>query len=534
MNTEQRQWIDEHSVYYGDIHNHSGISYGHGKLEDALTNGRTQLDFCSVTGHYSWPDMGNRTMAPEVAAYHHEGFEKFRKNRGAYMEMLRSFEKPESFIPFVSFEIHSFEHGDYTILAKDFPEKWPDPLSSSELAQLIAASRPESGFILVPHHIGYKTGFRGINWNTFNEKASPLVEIVSMHGGAESHETSARYLHTMGPRDMGNTMQGGLAAGHHFGVTGSTDHHNSFPGSYGYGRTGVWSRNCSREALWEAFIHRRTFALTGDRMELALFVNDAPVGSICSSPYAGKRAVTAAVTGGFALERVELVKNNAVIYTKQYPSLYPSFSGNNEQPFSTGPGGTAITGKVPLQFGWGEKGVKAAWEGTLRILDGTLLSPEPRFRGQDLVDPLDGNDLEAASENPAFSWDRDHSLVSFSFVTRGNSTASTDNTQQISLEIEGTAATVIAADISVIQKGKKVSKSFQFPLRDLPQPVSAYVDGFISPAVLCGAFMPAVSYTDEFTYTDEEHSSRTEDWYYLRVLQRNGQAGWTSPIWVSR
>ncbi len=47
-------------AYYGDLHNHCGISYGHGSLEDALLNAREQLDFCSVTGHALWPDMPPR------------------------------------------------------------------------------------------------------------------------------------------------------------------------------------------------------------------------------------------------------------------------------------------------------------------------------------------------------------------------------------------------------------------------------------------------------------------------------------------
>ena len=40
--------------------------------------------------------------------------------------------------------------------------------------------------MLTPHHIGYRQGYRGINWNTFDETVSPVVEIVSMHGCAES------------------------------------------------------------------------------------------------------------------------------------------------------------------------------------------------------------------------------------------------------------------------------------------------------------------------------------------------------------
>ena len=48
---------DGMNPYFGDLHNHCAISYGHGPLAAALANAREQLDFCSITGHAHWPDM---------------------------------------------------------------------------------------------------------------------------------------------------------------------------------------------------------------------------------------------------------------------------------------------------------------------------------------------------------------------------------------------------------------------------------------------------------------------------------------------
>ena len=45
------------NIYYGDLHNHGSISYGHGSIEEAFLNAKEQLDFCSVIGHALWPDM---------------------------------------------------------------------------------------------------------------------------------------------------------------------------------------------------------------------------------------------------------------------------------------------------------------------------------------------------------------------------------------------------------------------------------------------------------------------------------------------
>src|SRR5690606_14052229 len=89
---------------------------------------------------------------------------------------------------------------------------------------------------LLPHHIGYRQGYRGINWATYTPEFSPVVEIMSMHGASESADAPYPYLHTMGPRNWQSTWQYGLAQGNVVGVMGSTDHHSGHPGSYGHGR----------------------------------------------------------------------------------------------------------------------------------------------------------------------------------------------------------------------------------------------------------------------------------------------------------
>lgn len=117
--------------------------------------------------------------------------------------------------------------------------------------------------LCTPHHIGYKTGYIGIDWNHFNSSVSPVVEIISMHGCAESFVARHKYLHTMGPRSGENTYQGGFAHGLHFGVVGSTDHHNAAPGSYGVGRTVLYALDVSREGIWRAIRTRMTAAASG-------------------------------------------------------------------------------------------------------------------------------------------------------------------------------------------------------------------------------------------------------------------------------
>ena len=39
------------NTYFGDLHNHCGITYGFGSLENAIKRAKSQLDFCAFTGH---------------------------------------------------------------------------------------------------------------------------------------------------------------------------------------------------------------------------------------------------------------------------------------------------------------------------------------------------------------------------------------------------------------------------------------------------------------------------------------------------
>ena len=74
-------------LYWGDLHSHCSISYGHGTAEQALMRAAGQLDFCSITGHAFWPDMPtDRNVYGEIIDYHHEGFATLSKN---WSELLR-------------------------------------------------------------------------------------------------------------------------------------------------------------------------------------------------------------------------------------------------------------------------------------------------------------------------------------------------------------------------------------------------------------------------------------------------------------
>ena len=36
--------------------------------------------------------------------------------------------------------------------------------------------------IAIPHHIGYRAGYRGIDWSEYRADGSPFVEVFSLYG----------------------------------------------------------------------------------------------------------------------------------------------------------------------------------------------------------------------------------------------------------------------------------------------------------------------------------------------------------------
>ena len=501
---------EDYTAYYGDIHNHCGISYGHGTLEDALTNAQLQLDFCSVTGHGHWPDMpqGEERLAGLVE-YHETGFAKLRRHWDAVRQTTETYHVPDEFVTFLSYEWHCMRSGDHTIVYK---RSEGNIIPAETLADLKAtlAQHQRRGIeaIVMPHHISYHTGYRGINWSDFTQNFSPIVELVSMHGCGESDDAPYPPLHTMGPRDFQSTAQYGLALGHIFGFVGNTDHHSAHPGSYGCGRTGVWAESLSRDSIWRAIQARRTYALTGDRIGLQFSVNGNPMGSMVPEP-SPERSIEVHVAGGAPIDYVEIVKNNRPIHRMS----------------ATDVASTEIEGrlrtKLYLEVGWG-KPVEQLWDVHLRLSAGEIIDIEPRFRGEYVVAPKEDD----AGEYQYTSWSRDEERgVRFRTLTRGNPTVLTNASQGISLDVEMPMDGNVTATIN----GKTVSRS----LRELVAGSHAgYVGGFVSGAYRFHRAPRPEECKWDLSFQDLAGDTGQRDFYYVRVCQKNGQWAWSSPVWI--
>ena len=493
-------------LYYGDIHNHCALSYGKGRLDEALHNARLQLDFVSVTLHGHWDDMPRGDPRLDyLVEYHQRGFERAAAAWSDYLGAMEAANSEGQFVAFPSFEWHSMRDGDHCVYFRDAAT--PEIFRAAHLEELRERLRrhPHPS-LLIPHHIGYKQGFRGINWSSFSGELSPVVEIMSFHGASEATDAAPAYLHAMGPRDRRSTVQYGLEQGQIFGFIGSSDDHSAHPGNYGYGLAAVWAEDLTREAIWDAICRRRTFALTGDRIGLQFALNGSPMGAVL--PYSYERNIDVAVDASATIDTIDILRNNRVIHREAIsPGIYDG----------TGPC------KLRLELGWGERESLTDWDVELSVEGGELLGVEPHLRGKDIAMP----DLE---EGDSCVWSdlliRDDGTLHLRTRSPRNATVRSAATQAVTLHIDGRPQTMVNARINGV--------AVALPLTELARGArSFYTGSFVAPAFLFHKAVPRRDWQRQVTLTDESDGT-SRDWYYARVRQRNGQWAWSSPIWVDR
>lgn len=487
---------------YGDIHNHCDLSYGHGRFADALARAAQQLDFVSITGHADWPDMPvDDPSVAHIVDFHVKGFARLRAGWAGHYAGLAAADA-DGFTVFPGYEIHSAEHGDYTIVYADLSAE-PLHLARTPAALKAALTAAMPGRALAfPHHIGYRQGARGINWATFDPALSPFVEMLSMHGCAEASETDRGYLHSMGPVDGHSTMAWGLAQGHIFGIVGNTDHHSAHPGSYGHGRMAVYAAARDRAAIWQGLMARRTNALTGDAIHLLTAVGDTIQGGIVA-PQAQAQLRIEAVGGGF-IDAIDVLRNGR-LFARLSPQLAPA------------PIGAADETLLHLELGWGARGSCHRWEGRITLDGGEILAVEPRFRGAEVVSPLEGDD----AGHPLPELCAADGGLTFAVTAEANPNNATPATQGLMLRCALAPGATIRAELN--------GRHLDIPAARLREgALSGNLGPIDSPAY---RFHPLPQPADwQWAGTLPLGRLEAGENVYVRLRQAGGQMAWASPI----
>ena len=491
-------------LFWGDLHNHCGITYGVGSLDNALRAAKVQLDFCSITPHAFWPDMPLRNEDTDyIINFHEEGFEKIKNNWSDYVNTIKKANVSESFTTFFSFEMHSSKWGDYTFVSPDSnlkitPEDTP--------GNVIEANRTVP-MIGIPHHVGYTPGYRGINWESFNNLISPVVEVCSKHGCAMHDYSGFPYYHDMGPLDSRNTIFSGLAIGKQFSFVGSTDHHAGCPGSFGDGKMAVLAEQNTYESLWDSLLKGYTYAVTGNKIKCDFTVNGYNFGSKIKQSDSAEIAYS--VESGGALDRIIIYRNLEPLHLIDGLTLNPE-------------GGSY---KVKLEFGWGSNTEPFRWNINVSIDGGLIVGAEPCFRGANVISPNQKLSNIDNINDMIFSIETIYGReVSVTCDTFRNISTLHPETSAIIFEIEGNEETRLFFDINGQKKIADIASLLRYGFSD-------HLKSYSSNAYKVHTAVPRGLYKCGANITLPGEGG---NFYHMEVIQRDGDRAFVSPVYMNR
>ena len=238
--------------------------------------------------------------------------------------------------------------------------------------------------------------------------------------------------------------------------------------------------------------------------------------------------------GGHSIDRIEIIKNGRVLHTYCHPDGWNLPQGDG-----------TIRAKLRIQCGWGPERYSGfneieskVWKGSLHLSEGKIIAIEPSFTHF-------GQRIKQVSRHACdFTFTTQPPIPTNDLLARHHRT----NLQGAILEFEAPLGSQITIKMDPISLSFSVADALenerlialtdeakatigkQFGLQ--PEQVEN-VDVFWNNAwkmKICRA-IPYEGYYAKFSYTDN-NPREGENYYYVRVTQRNGQMAWSSPIWL--
>ena len=511
-------------IFWGDIHTNV-----HGKdlfyppltldrLKMTMDAAEEHLDFLPIAYYpFEWYSINGLIVE---SCGHRERFESEWK---LVREVVKKANKPGKFITFLGYEWHGDrrKYGDHNVYYFD-----DGPLDCSKTIEELYANLRKNNGIAIPHHTGYQVGERGKDWNFFDEELSPVVEIYSSHGSSEGTD-APRFLDRnldMGPGTSGGTILDGLNRGYKFGIIASGDNHEDFPGVWGNGLAAVFAKELTKEAIWDAIKKRRVYGVTGDRIQLYFSINGHIMGEVFDSQEATDINVEA--IGGDAIDTIQIVRNDKVIYAYF----------NYEKPLNLKE--DSIKVKIRLQCGWGPTSsygfknlICKELSGSFKVHDGEIISVEPCFTyfGQK-IRPISSRECNFTFRIQPRTQRHRANLQGAIFEIKANPESSIIiqvNTKTVEFSLKD--AIERERIIALIDESKlAIQDNFGLKPEEIENPDVFWHNAW---KVRVSKAVPFERYHVKVNYVDNE-IPKGENYYYVRVIQSNGQMAWSSPIWI--
>ena len=414
--------------------------------------------------------------------------------------------------------------GDHNVFFKDNNQNMAYPLRYQELRNHFK----DVDAIGIPHHLAYQLGHRGKNWETHDDKFSPFVETYSSHGSSENDTTCIemnRHIH-MGPRTGITCVERGWEKGYQYGVIASGDNH-SCPGVYGFGYCAVLAKSNSKEDIWDAFVNKRVYGVSKDRMTIDYKIDDTIMGGQIEAKQNSKLHFD--VIGGNAIDRIEIIKDNKVVEMIPHTSTWE----NKE-----------LTGKVRFKFqlelGWGpDRRIfpdieSREWHGSL-YTPGKLLSIEKCWSnfGQELKNVTDNScdfDITSYKTTATGKWMGPSAVTTEGFIFE----IEDDINSSIKLVIDDTTYEISIKDmlyssrlIPLLDEVDELLKE-RYNFREFYRSDSWWHNCY---KIKIGQAVPEIGY---HAVIDREIDTRDCTNVRIRAWQKNGGVAWTSPIFIRK
>ncbi len=531
-----------YNIYWGDMHTQFNLA--HMRLQakgvdavaeppDDLTDceafvrrafegAREYLDFFPIVyypAHFTRdPSTGFRSETVGWKDYYARDWEMI-------CALVKEYHAPGEFVTFPGYEWAGdrTRWGDHNVF---YPFDDPPLDLSLHIDELYAHLRA-AGAIAIPHHTAYAFANRGKDWAHYDETVSPFAEVYSVHGSSEGCNTPLTMTRngSMAPRAWMNTVQAGLDHGHRLGIIASGDNGGGFAAKWGIGMMAALAEDLTRESLWEAFMARRVYGVTGDRIKLDYSLGDAPMGSVIEG--AGPRTLRASVECTEALDRIEVIRNGRVVHTHAH-------NGSWEAPTEG-----MVRCKLPFEFGWGPAAMygfevtEKRWQGRLRLREGRIVSVEGAFTRH-------GNRWTQTGDGE----------VEFELTTDARRNAAEDTAQQrliVEIEAPADALCVLECDrhrttftpaeamqrTGLIVYDQECRERIREQFGDQTGKWDDMRDAVYHNAHMIKRHIaiPQAGYVAQVELPQEDFAPG-RNYVYLRVSQLNGQYAWSSPVWV--
>lgn len=513
----------KHKVYFSDYHSNIHSN----QLDDIdrwYDFARDMLDFWAPV---YYPFFVNESPS----GFHFEDTYPQEQYDADFARMSRYLkEKDDGFVTFPAYEWQgNGADGDHNVFFKSYDSRMKMPLTYRELVEQLRDVECYG----IPHHTGYMPGHRGKNWATHDEAFSPVTEIYSSHGCSESSDCSIPlnvHIH-MGPRTEQGTALYAIKQGVKVGFIASGDNHIC-PAIAGNGFFGVVADRYGRDEIYNAIRDRHTYAVTRGRMLLDYQINGAILGSEISSQKENR--LYAEVTAGQAVDRIELYQNGEVV--KVYDHI-----GTYERRQYTGP----VTFKFELEIGWGpdRRNFPDIYQKTWDI----QVKTQGRIESVEKLWTSPGSTILEQSETQlSMQVVSKKDLPGQGKLSQKNYLTPNIQNQSVIVEITDDIHHSIEVWIDGVRHEIPVAQLLEQSMlfaqeeevKQLLRERFNFGDYYREDPFWHNAYKVLVhrAYPKEAYHMTVEDTlpplEREEDSFFIKVLLKNGEAGWASPIWI--